>query len=184
MMAFMAMNAVLALYLQHRFGVTEKSIGYFYTFVGAVSLVMRSLVLGPAVARFGEPRVLQLGILSLALGFALMPLAPSIPLFGVVVVLIPVGTALLFPSTTSLVSRVADREEVGQTMGVQQAFGGIARMVGPMWAGAAFEHLAPSAPFWISALLSAGLWVFAVRISRQPEPVVVPVPEVSPEAPS
>ena len=137
--------------LQHRFGVTEKSIGYFYTFVGAVSLVMRSLVLGPAVARFGEPRVLQLGILALALGFALMPFAPGIPVFGLVVMLIPVGTALLFPSTTSLVSRVADRAEVGQMMGVQQAYGGVARMVGPMWAGAAFEHLSPSAPFWISA---------------------------------
>ena len=151
MMAFMAMNAVLALYLQHRFGVTEKSIGYFYTFVGAVSLVMRSLVLGPAVARFGEQRVLQLGILALALGFALMPLAPGIPAFGLVVMLIPIGTALLFPSTTSLVSRVAERDEVGQTMGVQQAFGGVARMVGPMWAGAAFQHLSPAAPFWISA---------------------------------
>lgn len=169
MMAFMAMNAVLALFLQHRFGVTEKSIGYFYTYVGAVSLVMRSVVLGPAVTRFGEPRVMRLGILALALGFALMPLAPGIPVFAVVVVLIPVGTALLFPSTTSLVSRVAERGEVGQTMGVQQAFGGVARMVGPMWAGAAFQHLSPASPFWISAALAAGLWLFATRLKRTPE---------------
>ena len=37
MMAFMAMNAVLALFLQARFGMTEKSIGLVYTFVGTRS---------------------------------------------------------------------------------------------------------------------------------------------------
>ena len=54
MMAFMAMNAVLALYLERRFGVHEGNIGWFFVYVGGVSLVMRTLVLGPAVRRFGE----------------------------------------------------------------------------------------------------------------------------------
>ncbi|HSM50987.1 MAG TPA: MFS transporter [Thermoanaerobaculia bacterium] len=169
MMAFMAMNAVLALFLQARFGVTERSIGWFYTYVGGVSLVMRSLVLGPAIERVGEHRVLRLGLVSLALGFALLPLAPGLPALALVVLLVPVGTALLFPVTTSLVSRVAAPGEVGQTMGVQQAFGGIARMLGPMWAGAAFQHLSPGAPFWISAALALLLLPYAARFARGAE---------------
>ena len=168
MMAFMAMNAVLALFLQARFGVTERSIGWFYTYVGGVSLVMRSLVLGPAVERFGEARVLRLGLTSLAAGFALLPLAPGLGSLALAVLLVPVGTALLFPVTSSLVSRVAATGEVGQTMGVQQAFGGIARMVGPMWAGAAFQHLSPAAPFWISSALALVLLPYAVRCARGP----------------
>lgn len=166
MMAFMAMNAVLALFLQARFGVTERSIGWFYTYVGGVSLVMRSLVLGPAVERFGEARVLRLGLTSLGAGFALLPLAPGLASLALAVLLVPVGTALLFPVTTSLVSRVAAPGEVGQTMGVQQAFGGIARMVGPMWAGAAFQHLSPGAPFWISSALALLLLPYAVRFAK------------------
>ncbi|HQP93766.1 MAG TPA: MFS transporter, partial [Thermoanaerobaculia bacterium] len=96
---------------------------------------------------------------------------PGLGLLAVVVILIPIGTALLFPVTTSLVSRVAGAGEVGQTLGVQQAFGGIARMVGPMWGGAAFQHLSPGAPFWLSAALAAALLFYAVRFARlAPEP--------------
>ena len=171
MMAYMAMNAVLALFLQARFGITEQTIGYVYTYLGAISLVMRGLVLGPAVARWSEVRVLRLGLTTLGLGFALLPFVPGLGLLAVVVILIPIGTALLFPVTTSLVSRVAGAGEVGQTLGVQQAFGGIARMVGPMWGGAAFQHLSPGAPFWLSAALAAALLFYAVRFARlAPEP--------------
>lgn len=174
MMAFMGMNAILALFLQDRFGITEKTIGYFFTFVGAVSLVMRSVVLGPMVRRFGERRVLRLGLVSLALGFALIPFSPAIALFGLAVLFIPIGTALLFPATTSLVSRFAVKSELGQTMGVQQAFGGIARMVGPMWAGAAFQHLSPSAPFWISAGLVAALVFWSAGLAAEPAAATPP----------
>ncbi|MDQ1349125.1 MAG: transporter [Acidobacteriota bacterium] len=161
MMAFMAMNAVLALFLQQRFGITEKSFGLIYTFVGAISLVMRSLLLGPAVRRLGESGVMRIGLAALAAGFAAQAVAPSLLVFFAAILFIPVGTALLFPASSSLVSRFAQRHELGATMGVQQAYGGVARLVGPMWAGFTFERFGPGAPFWISCGLAIATLVFA-----------------------
>lgn len=166
MMAFMAMNGVLALYLQARFAFTERTIGYLYTFVGTISLVMRSVVLGPAVGRFGEVGALRLGLGALAAGFALVALAPTTPLFVAFLVLVPVGTALLFPATTSLVSSHAERHELGATMGVQQAYGGASRLVGPLWAGAAFQLFGPASPFWISSGLAVATLLFAAGLAR------------------
>lgn len=175
MMAFMGMNAILALFLQARFGLTETTFGYVYAYVGTISLVMRSLILGPTVRRFGEIRVLRLGLLALALGFALQPLATSLWVYIVVVLFIPVGTALLFPATTSLVTRFASRQDLGATMGVQQAFGGVARFLGPLWAGAAFESIGSGAPLWFSAGLTlATLFVFANGL-RPEAPAAAPV---------
>jgi hypothetical protein len=99
------------------------------------------------VRRFGEVGVMRLGAASLALGLALVPLpglfaGPNplrLTIFAVIALFVPVGTAFLFPSSTALVSRRAPQGEVGQVMGVQQAFGGVSRLVGPIWAGAAFE---------------------------------------------
>ena len=54
MLAFACLTSVLALYLDARFGVTEETIGYFYSYVGGLSFLMRSLLLGPIVARLGE----------------------------------------------------------------------------------------------------------------------------------
>lgn len=170
MLAFMAMNAVLALFLHARFGMTDKNIWWVYTFVGAISVVMRSLILGPAVRWAGERGVMRLGLVSLAAGFALQPLATSLWTYGATVLLIPIGTALLFPATTSLVTRYSERHEFGATMGVQQAYGGVARLVGPLWAGAAFQYLGVGAPFWISSALAAAALVFAFGLEAPPRP--------------
>jgi multidrug resistance protein len=165
MMAFMAMNGMLALYLERRFGVTERTIGYFYLYVGAISVLMRGGLLGPLIAWLGEVRVLQLGALALALGQALLPLPTSLLPLGLVIALVPIGTSMLFPATTSQLSRHAPAGHVGQTLGVQQAIGGVARMIGPIWAGATFQHLGLAWPFWLAAMLMLGALAIALGVS-------------------
>lgn len=163
MMAFMAMNAVLALYLKDNFGITEKTIGFFFVYVGAISLVMRALLLGPAVRRFGEVGVTRLGALSLVVGLACIPFPTHLAGLAVVVLFVPVGTALLFPATTALVSRRSPRWQTGQILGVQQAFGSVARMVGPMWSGVIFQRMGDGYPFWLAAVLMLGVSLLTLR---------------------
>ncbi len=181
MMAFTAMSAMLALYLADRFGVTKETIGWFYLYVGAVSVVMRAILLGPIVRRYGELAVLRIGTFAMILGFAMFPLARPCgdPFWGwtwgpcgywalgFVALFVPIGTALLFPATTALVSRRSSRLETGQVMGVQQAFGGACKVLGPLWAGWAYEHLGIRSPFWISALLMIGVSFLTHRLSDE-----------------
>jgi multidrug resistance protein len=172
MMAFMAMNGVLALYLKDVFGVTEKTIGYFYAYVGAISLVMRAVMLGPAVRRFGEIGVTRLGALSLVIGLVGIPFTRGNLLgLGLVVLFVPVGTALLFPATTSLVSRRSSRAETGQVLGVQQSFGGVSRMLGPLWSGFAYK-LDLRYPFWMAAALMLSVSFLTLRMQSEERPAV------------
>ena len=165
MLGTMSMTAVLALYLDQVFGVTEKTIGLFFVYIGALSLIMRALILGRMVDRFGETGVMRMGALSVALGLAGMPLAPSILSLAVVMTLFPIGTALLYPATSALVTHRAPKTELGQTLGVQQAFGAVARILAPIWATAAFQALGIGVPFYIAAgiLALVGLLAFGVR---------------------
>ncbi|HWM90639.1 MAG TPA: MFS transporter [Thermoanaerobaculia bacterium] len=172
MMAFMAMNGVLGLYLKDVLGVTEKTIGYFYAYVGGISLIMRALLLGPAVRRFGEIGVTRLGALSLVIGLAGIPFTNGSLLgLALVVVFVPVGTALLFPATTSLVSRRSSRSETGQVLGVQQSFGGVSRMIGPLWAGFAYK-VDIRYPFWMAAVLMLSVSFLTLRMPREERPAV------------
>src|SRR5436305_4149991 len=182
MMAFMGMNGVLALYLGAAYGVTEHTIGWFYSYVGGIGLVMRALLLGPLVRRFGEVGVTRLGALSLVLGLAGMPLpamvdltpAVRLGLLATIALLVPVGTALLFPATTALLSRRTARGEMGQTMGVQQSFGSVARLVGPVFAGSLFE-LVPLYPVWAAAALMLAASFLTTRQRRPVAEKKVPV---------
>jgi MFS family permease len=165
MLGFMSMTGALALYLNQVFGVTEKTIGLFFLYTSGLSLIMRALILGKLVDRFGETGIMRAGAVMLALGLAGIPLVASVVGLAVVIALIPIGTALLFPATSALVTHRAPREELGQVLGVQQAFGAVARTVAPIWATAAFQVLGVGVPFYLAGAVVAivGLLAFGVK---------------------
>lgn len=150
--AFQGVTAMLPLFLGARFQVDESTIGYFFMYVGAISVFTRVLLLGRAVDRFGEARLSRWGTALLALGIAGMPLSQNFAMLAVAVALIPLGTAFTFPCVTALLSRVISQNERGLYMGLQQTFGGVARIVVPLWAGFAFDRLGTGIPFYTSAL--------------------------------
>jgi MFS family permease len=175
--AFTGMNAVLALFLSARFGVTAKTIGFFYMYIGTISMVTRAGILGWAVDKFGEPKLSRFGLTLLSIGLFAMPfmhpltdpaavaarfdlpvrlisVLPYLPL-GAAVALIPLGTAFTFPCVTALLSRVTPSNERGLYMGVQQSFGGTARVVFPLVAGLLFDRLI-ELPFIVSGVMVVG----------------------------
>ncbi|HXV61451.1 MAG TPA: MFS transporter [Vicinamibacteria bacterium] len=177
MTAFSSMTAVLALYLMHRFAIDESNIGYIFPLLGAVSVFMRAGVLGSLVMRFGEVRLMRAGALLLAVGLFCLPLPNNVALFVPVMLLMPIGTALLFPATSALLSQRCQKSELGQVMGVQQAFGGLARIFGPIWAGAAFGRFGPGVPFEVAGVVVFLVSLLAARVrpeSREYGVVTVP----------
>ncbi|MDB4878282.1 MAG: major facilitator superfamily 1 [Gemmatimonadetes bacterium] len=196
--AFSGVNAVLALFLSARFGVNAKTIGFFFMYIGAIAVLTRFFILGWAVDRFGEARLSRFGSALLAIGLASLPfmhrmtdpaafaerfggalpvsvvaLLPYLPL-ALAVALIPLGTAFTFPCVTALLSRVIPSNERGLYMGVQQTFGGAARVLFPALAGWAFDR-SFQLPFLVSAGLVAGTILLGLgmeeytRPKREPE---------------
>lgn len=151
--SFQGMTTILALFLAFKFAVTEKTIGYFFTYVGTISFVTRALFLGRLVDYFGEPRLSRIGMVLLATGLAGMALSPNVPILAVAVACVPLGTAFTFPCVTGLLSRVVPSHERGLYMGVQQTFGGVGRVIGPLYAGFAYDHLGHGVPFFTAAAI-------------------------------
>ncbi|MEO6525311.1 MAG: MFS transporter [Gemmatimonadaceae bacterium] len=174
--AFQGVMSMLALLLSSRFGVTEKTIGFFFAYTGVLSVVTRALILGKMVDKFGEARLSRIGTIILATGIALLafirPLAdpegvaamlggvlpmravallPFLPL-AIAVAFLPLGTAFTFPCVTSLLSRVISSKERGLYMGVQQTFGGVARVLFPILFGFLYDFRS-GLPFLVSAAL-------------------------------
>ncbi len=173
MFAFSAMTSILALYLGAEFGLDETTIGPIFTYIGILSFVMRSLLLGPIVDRLGEPWTMRSGTLLLVIGLLLYPMPRSLWMLALVIPLVPIGTALLFPSTTSLMSRLADPRELGATMGVAQTFAGLARVVAPLLATAAFQRLGHAWPVYRAGACVAIVGILAFRVTVEPTPRVV-----------
>jgi len=184
--AFYGINPVLSLYLKDYWGVTTTTIGYFFAYIGAISVLVRIFFVGPVVDKFGEVRTARFGTVLLALGILAVVLVPSLTHPGgprslvefeegfagighgifaylplaAAVALIPLGTAFNFPATTGLLSRVVGEHERGLYMGVQQTYAGILRAAYPLYAGFAWDHFKPIIPFGTSAFLVAStIWL-------------------------
>ncbi len=174
MLAFNALPPIFSLYLHDRFGITADQIGFFFMIFGAVGVLMRIGPVGWFNARLGEVRTMQVGILLLFAGFVLVPLATSLPLFIGAQVLLPLGTALLFPANSALVSHKAHHDEIGVTLGVQQTYRGVAAILGPVYAGGSYQLLGQHVPFYISAAIIVFVMYLTLRIREDtPTPVAV-----------
>lgn len=165
--AFQGMTTVLALFLAFKFGVTEKTIGYFFAYVGAISFVTRAAFLGKLVDWLGEPRLSRIGMVFLASGLAGMAVSPTVPILAIAVAFVPLGTAFTFPCVTGLLSRVVPQHERGLYMGVQQTFGGVGRVIGPIYAGFAYDHLGHGVPFYTAAVIVLATISLGVGIENQ-----------------
>ncbi|MFN2576431.1 MAG: MFS transporter [Pyrinomonadaceae bacterium] len=151
--AFQGSFSVLALFLNARFQVTEQTIGYFFMYVGAISVFTRVLLLGRMVDWLGEAKLSRLGLVLLAAGVVGMPLAGNLGMLALAVALIPLGTAFTFPCVTALLSRVVSQRERGLYMGMQQTYGGVTRAIAPVLYGRAFDTLGVSSPYYFSSAI-------------------------------
>ncbi len=149
--AFQGSFTVLALFLNARFAVTEQTIGYFFMYIGSISVFTRVLLLGRMVDWLGEANLSRLGLILLAGGVLGMPLARNLPMLALAVALIPLGTAFTFPCVTALLSRVISPRERGLYMGMQQTYGGVSRAVAPLFFGWSFDRLGVSSPYFFSS---------------------------------
>jgi multidrug resistance protein len=151
--AFYGTGQLMPLILADRFGVTEKTVGWFFMYFGLMGVIIRALLLGPVVRWLKEPRVARMGLVFLAAGLCLTSLSHSYASLFTAFTFMPLGTAFLFPCVTSLLSRVVPASERGLQMGVQQTYGGLSRVAFPIFAGLLVDHYGSGPPFMVAGLM-------------------------------
>jgi len=162
--SFTAMTALLALYFERAFGAGAQQMGVLFAIGGGVTVVVRGLVLGRLVRRFGEIATVRTGACSLAAALLLLPHMPN---FGWAMFTVPLyafGAGTLFPALATLTSFATDADSQGSILGGSQVVGGLGRVVGPLWAGVLFQEIATRVPFHVAAGLTIIALLLTVRI--------------------
>ena len=100
-----------------------------------------------------------------AIGLA--AIAPCHQVWQLLLASIPLalGSGLVFPTLTAIVSRRTSADEQGAVLGVLASTNGLARVIGPVAATATFQHVGVWAPYVIGAgLFAACLAVTGLRV--------------------
>ena len=161
------------LYTNFRFEWGPRESGLSLFVVGLMSVLVQGVLLGRLIRRFGERRMALAGIGSWALAFIAWGTATQSWMMYAIIF----GNLLAFaaaPSLQALVSKAADANEQGRTMGALSSLASLMVVIAPMIGApvlAEVSHLPAGdwrigAPFFVSAALQTlafalAAWQFA-----------------------
>jgi DHA1 family tetracycline resistance protein-like MFS transporter len=137
--------------------------------VGVIATVVQGGLIGPLNKRFGERRLIQVGLVVAGLGMLGIPLAGALGTYWLMLPvggLLALGSALYTPSLNASLSRAVSASEQGGVLGVGQALGSGGRVLGPVVAGPLFE-VAVNAPFLVGGVGLLLAVVLALRPAGQ-----------------
>jgi DHA1 family tetracycline resistance protein-like MFS transporter len=165
-LAFAAMESTFALWAIAQFGWGPGQVGYVFAYVGVLSATLQGGLIGRLTRRFGEERLLLVGLMLIGIGLSVLPLARSVGVLGLAMSMLAIGMGLTQPSLNSLISRRAGRDEQGEVMGVSQSVGSLSRVLGPAAAGFFFTEFGRNAAFFWGAMLVAAALSLALKLVR------------------
>ena len=169
MFVFAGLEATIAMWAERQFSWGPREVGRLFAYVGVVAAVVQGGLIGPATRRWGEARVVVLGLCGLVSGFAAMPLAQNMTVLLVATALLAGGFGLCNPALNSLISRRASSESQGAVLGMAQSCASLARILGPAFAGMVFGTWGRHAPYLIGAALLLIAIAIAWRMVRVSE---------------
>lgn len=181
--AFTGIESVFGLWTQAKFGWGPRDVGVAFAFVGIASAATQMTLTGPLSERFGQGRMLAVGMAITMVCIGLQPLSTGGPMTIALMSLSAIGQSVAWPNVSALVSQTADPQRQGQILGLNNAMGALARVVGPFCAGLSFSGLTVDGPFIQGALvvapaiwlaLSAGKLAEAARATPDAAPEPVP----------
>jgi DHA1 family tetracycline resistance protein-like MFS transporter len=147
-----------------------------FAFCGIISAFAQGGPIGRLIKRLGEPKLIAVSLFMVAASLAPMPFIhgntglswsvlltkeglPWLQLLGVLA-LLAVGSGLTRPPLFGMLSILTPENEQGETLGVAQSAGSLARIVGPIFAGALFDGH-PAWPYLACALISLAAGIVA-----------------------
>lgn len=166
-LAFANLETTYVLMTERNFGYLAYENSLIFMFIGAVAAMTNGVFIGPLVKKFGESKLLTLGITIQAISFLVLPYTFSLWALLIASGFVALGSGLTNPTLQSLISRNTGKDEQGGVLGITQSLGSLARVFGPTWGGWFFDHLGVPAPYWSGGLLLCGCAMLSLyAISR------------------
>ncbi len=164
---FANLEATFSLYLERQFHYGRREASYLFTYIGVLMVLVQGGLVRWLAPKVGERSLIIAGTLLMSCGFLLQWQATTVAMLLVAIAITAIGNGFNTPSLSSLISRAAAGEHQGGVLGVSQAMGALARVVGPL-VGTATLAFGVRVPYLTGGLTLLLACLFATAFVRQP----------------
>lgn len=146
-------------------GAVGFGVGLILAAVGLSQFLTQTLLLRPALARFGELRLVEVGLFVRAVGLTIVALSPTPVFSGIGASCFAVGSGLTIPPTQSVATKTMADALRGGVLGLYQSFASLGVILATAIAGVLFA-IDPFLPFQLGAVLGFGALLPARGLSK------------------
>lgn len=165
---------------------TDKAAGttvtFLFAFCGIIGAFVQGGAIGRLVKKFGEPRLIAISLVLTGISLGILPFCkgttplgfrvlfqhaglPWLPMLGALA-LLSIGSSLTRPPLFGLLSNLAPARELGETVGVAQSAGSLARILGPLFATTLLHYYPPLPYLACTVILLVISMVVGQRLCR------------------
>ncbi|MCX7832883.1 MAG: MFS transporter [Ignavibacteria bacterium] len=141
------------------FHLTQEQSGLILSFLGIIGALVQFFLIKFFKEKLGEEKSLILGNFITTLGLIFIPVFNSIFLLLIVIFILAFGNGLNIPMALGLISKNTEKDRQGSVLGINQALGSLARVLGPIWGTFLYEKFGYQYPF-----ISGGVFMFLVTL--------------------
>jgi len=162
--SFDGVNSVTGVFIKEKFAATPLTLGLLFVVVGIATAFVQAALVERMVARHGKKRMALVGLLASLVGWPMIAIAPLLWMLFPIAFLQSGITGFIWATTGVMAADLVSESEQGQLAGVNVALGGLASMLGPLWAGTVYDHLAPVSPYWMGAAILGFACLLLIRV--------------------
>ena len=162
--SFDGVNSVTGVFIKDKFVAAPLALGLLFVTVGIATAFVQAVLVERLVPRHGKKRMALVGLLASVIGWPLIAAAPALWMLFPIAFLQSGITGFIWATTGVMAADLVSEKEQGQLAGVNVALGGLMSMLGPLWAGAVYDRLAPGAPYWMGAVILGFACLLLVRV--------------------
>jgi DHA1 family tetracycline resistance protein-like MFS transporter len=141
-----------AVFTAGRFHMGPAENALIFSFIGVVGLLVQGVLLRRLTSSCSERGLTLTGLAIMVVGYFAVAFVPTVPLLYAALALVSLGGGLSTPTLTGLISLHVGATEQGAVLGAVQSLQSLTLIVGPVWAGAFFDHVSMGSPYWTAAL--------------------------------
>jgi len=150
----------------------------FFLPTGLALIFVQGALVGPLTARYGEPSMIRVAALFLAIATGAMTLAGNagnLPAAITVSGVMAAFAGVIMAGTHILASKLAREDERGEVLGLFSSLTTLSRSLGMVASGFLYELLHPHAPYWMASVFFLLTMVVAIRLDGAPAPATASV---------
>ena len=150
----------------------DPKVVYLYAYCGIIGAFVQGGPLGRIVKKLGEPLLITLSLVFVAISLAPLPFITNWPMLLVALAILSIGSSLTRPPVFGMLSNLTPADEQGSVIGTAQSAGSLARIAGPIFAASLLD-VHPAMPYLICAGVSISTAVLAWHFLHNRKPPAV-----------